>query len=70
MDQNTKRVIDIIISGKMKNLDILVFPESILNNPTAPVPLSKSDEGHPLCVPYIGCLTIFRVLLGIAKYTL
>lgn len=47
--ENTKRVIDIINSDETKNVDILVFPESILNNPTAPIPLSNSVEGHPLC---------------------
>lgn len=47
--ENTKRVIDIINSNEIKNVDILVFPESILNNPTAPIPLSKSVEGYSLC---------------------
>lgn len=47
--ENVKRVIDIINSDEMKNVDILVFPESILNNPIAPIPLSKSDEEHSLC---------------------
>lgn len=47
--ENTKRVIDIINSDETKNVDILVFPESILNNFTAPIPLSKSVGGHSLC---------------------
>lgn len=49
LNENTKRVIDIINSDDTKNVDILVFPESILNDATAPVPLSKSDEGQSPC---------------------
>lgn len=47
--ENTKRVIDIINSDGTRNVDILVFPEAILNNPIAPIPLSKSVEGHSPC---------------------
>lgn len=49
LNENTKRVIDIINSDETKNVEILVFPESILNDATAPVPLLKSDEGHSPC---------------------
>lgn len=49
LDENTKRVIDIINSDETKNVDILVFPESILNDPMTPVPLSKLDVGHSPC---------------------
>lgn len=42
IDENTARVIEIINSDTIRNVDILVFPESILNDDTMPIPLVDS----------------------------
>lgn len=47
--ENLKRVTDIINSDETNNVDILVFPELILNDHTVPVPLIKSIEKHSPC---------------------
>lgn len=47
--ENPKRVTEIINSNETKNVDILVFPEFILNDYTVPIPLIKSIEKHSPC---------------------
>lgn len=47
--KNTERVSRIINSNGTRDLDILVFPEFILNDCDYPILLKKSDENQSLC---------------------
>lgn len=47
--ENLIRVTEIINSNETRNVDILVFPELILNDHTAPIPLIKSVEKYAPC---------------------
>lgn len=47
--QNLQRVTRIINSNETKNVDILVFPELILNDHTVPIPLMESVGKRSPC---------------------
>lgn len=49
LDMNTKRVVDIIQSDETADVDILVFPEAILNTERTGIYFSNSFDGHSLC---------------------
>lgn len=49
LDENPIKVLEIIESLKNQSIDIIVFPESILNDIVAPVPLANSVQGQSPC---------------------
>lgn len=63
INENLIRVMNIINSDETRNVDILVFPELILNDHTEPIQLIKSVEKHSPCdLP-----NVHRILYGISR---